>query len=64
MLEILDEGFRRHIQYMNHPEKIRQHIRSTNSLGRLNQEVRISKIVNRIFPNTQSNFRLIGAVLM
>lgn len=63
-LMILDEGFEDTIQYMNFPEKIRKHIRSTNSLERLNQEVRRRETVLRIFPNTQSAFRLVGAVLM
>ncbi|MEK4285038.1 IS256 family transposase [Ureibacillus sp. FSL K6-0165] len=63
-LKILDEGFEDTIQYMNFPEKIRPHIRSTNTLERLNQEVRRRERVIRIFPNTQSAFRLIGAVLM
>nr|WP_259545435.1 IS256 family transposase [Heyndrickxia oleronia] len=63
-LSILDEGFEDTIQYMIFPESIRCHIRSTNSLERLNQEVRIRERVIRIFPNTQSAFRLIGAVLM
>ena len=43
---------------------MRCHIRSTNSLERLNQEVRRRERVIRIFPNTQSAFRLVGAVLM
>lgn len=63
-LSILDEGFEDTIQYMIFPERIRCHIRSTNSLERLNQEVRRREKVIRIFPNTQSAFRLIGAVLM
>ena len=63
-LSILDEGFEDTIQYMIFPESIRCHIRSTNSLERLNQEVRRREKVIRIFPNTQSAFRLIGAVLM
>lgn len=63
-LSILDEGFEDTIQYMIFPESIRYHIRSTNSLERLNQEVRRRERVIRIFPNTQSAFRLIGAVLM
>lgn len=63
-LEILEDGFEDTIQYMIHPEPIRKHIRSTNSLERLNQEVRRRENVIRIFPNTQSAFRLIGAVLM
>ena len=63
-LAILDEGFEDTIQYMNFPENIRMHIRSTNSLERLNQEVLRRERVIRIFPNTQSAFRLVGAVLM
>lgn len=63
-LKILDEGFEDTIQYMEHPEDMRCHIRSTNSLERLNQEVRRREKVIRIFPNTQSAFRLVGAVLM
>lgn len=63
-LSILDEGFEDTIQYIIFPESIRYHIRSTNSLERLNQEVRRRERVIRIFPNTQSAFRLIGAVLM
>jgi putative transposase len=63
-LSILDEGFEDTIQYMNFPEGIRVHIRSTNSLERLNQEVRRRERVIRIFPNSQSAYRLVGAVLM
>jgi len=63
-LETLDEGFEDAIQYQNFPEKMHPHIRSTNSLERLNQEVRRREKVIRIFPNTQSAFRLVGAVLM
>ena len=63
-LKILDDGFEDAIQYMNHPESLHPHIRSTNSLERLNQEVRRREKVIRVFPNTQSAFRLVGAVLM
>ena len=63
-LAILEDGFEDTIQYINHPENMRLFIRSTNSLERLNQEVRRRERVIRIFPNTQSAFRLIGAVLM
>ncbi|MGG7621509.1 IS256 family transposase [Bacillus coreaensis] len=63
-LETLDEGFEDAIQYLNFPEKVHPHIQSTNSLERLNQEVRRREKVIRIFPNTQSDFRLVGAVLM
>ncbi|WHY75588.1 IS256 family transposase [Neobacillus sp. WH10] len=63
-IETLEDGFEDAIQYLNHPSKYHKYIRSTNSLERLNQEVRRREKVIRIFPNTQSAFRLIGAVLM
>ncbi|EIJ82283.1 transposase mutator type [Bacillus methanolicus PB1] len=63
-LEKLDEGFEDAIQYLSQPAKWHRLIRSTNSLERLNQEVRRRERVIRIFPNTQSAYRLIGAVLM
>jgi len=64
ILQTLDEGFDDAIQYLNEPAKFHRLIRSTNSLERLNQEVRRRERVIRIFPNTQSAFRLIGALLM
>jgi putative transposase len=63
-INTLEDGFEDAIQYLNEPTKYHQHIRSTNSLERLNQEVRRRERVIRIFPNTQSAFRLIGAVLI
>lgn len=63
-LNTLDDGFEDAIQHLNEDSKYHQFIRSTNSLERLNQEVRRRERVIRIFPNTQSAFRLIGAVLM
>jgi putative transposase len=63
-IRILEEGFEDAIQYLNEPVRFQQYIRSTNSLERLNQEVRRREQVIRIFPNTQSAFRMIGAVLM
>ncbi|TCI99967.1 IS256 family transposase [Cytobacillus praedii] len=63
-LATLDDGFEDAIQYLNFPEKLHPHLRSTNSLERLNQEVRRREKVIRVFPNSQSAFRLVGAVLM
>jgi putative transposase len=63
-VETLEDGFEDAIQYMNEPPRYHLFVRSTNSLERLNQEVRRREQVIRIFPNTQSAFRLIGAVLM
>lgn len=63
-LDILDEGFEDAIQYLNEPEAFHAKLRTTNHIERLNEEVRRRERVIRIFPNTQSAFRLIGAVLM
>lgn len=63
-IAVLEEGFEDAIQYLNEKGKYHQYIHTTNSLERLNQEVRRRERVIRIFPNTQSAFRLIGAVLM
>ncbi|WP_226530911.1 IS256 family transposase [Metabacillus niabensis] len=63
-IQTLEDGFEDAVQYLNEPVRFQQYIRSTNSLERLNQEVRRREQVIRIFPNTQSAFRLIGAVLM
>ncbi|WP_077329566.1 IS256 family transposase [Virgibacillus siamensis] len=60
----LEEGFDDAMQFLNEPIKYHQFIHSTNSLERLNEEVRRRERVIRIFPNTQSAFRLVGAVLM
>jgi putative transposase len=63
-LRTLDDGFEDAIQYMNEPYNYHKKIRTTNNLERLNSEIRRRERVIRIFPNTQSAFRLIGAVLM
>jgi putative transposase len=63
-LDLLEEGFEDTIQYLNEKHKYQLYISSTNSLERLNQEIRRRERVIRIFPNTQSAFRLIGALLM
>jgi putative transposase len=63
-IEILEDGFQDSIQYFNEPESFQKLLTSTNALERLNQEIRRREQVVRIFPNTQSAFRLIGAILM
>lgn len=60
----LDEGFEDAIQYYVEPQSTHKHIRTTNVLERINSEIRRRERVVRIFPNQQSAFRLIGAVLM
>jgi transposase-like protein len=64
VIQVLDDGFEDAIQFMNEPPAYHQKLRTTNNLERINQEVRRRERVIRIFPNTQSAFRLIGAVLM
>lgn len=63
-LEVLDDGYDDATQFYNEPVEAHVHIRSTNVLERLNGEVRRREKNIRIFPNHQSAFRLIGAVLM
>lgn len=63
-LKILDEGYEDAVQFFSEPSEAHDHIRTTNVLERLNSEVRRREEVIRIFPNHQSAFRLIGAVLM
>ncbi|MEK3888233.1 IS256 family transposase [Bacillus sp. FSL K6-3431] len=63
-IEILEDGFEDAIQFLNQPSRYHRYLASTNSLERLNQEVRRRERVIRIFPNNQSAFRLIGAILM
>ena len=63
-VEILDEGFEDAIQYMSEHHKHHVQLRTSNNIERINSEIRRREKVIRIFPNTQSAFRLIGAVLM
>lgn len=60
----LEDGFDDAIQFLNEPVQYHRFLSSTNHLERLNQEVRRRDRVIRIYPNEQSAFRLIGAVLM
>lgn len=62
-LRILDEGFEDAIQFMNEPMGYHIQLRTTNFIERMNSEIRRRERVIRIFPHTQSAFRLIGAVL-
>lgn len=63
-LDILEGGYDEATQFLNEPSRYHRYTSSTNHLERLNQEVRRREQVIRIFPNEQSAFRLIGAVLM
>ncbi len=63
-IETLDGGYEDAIQFYAEDKDTHVHIRTTNVLERLNSEVRKRERVIRIFPNVDSAFRLIGAVLM
>lgn len=63
-IKILDEGFEDATQFYSESKHYYKHLRTTNVLERLNQELRRRERVIRIFPNEQSAFRLLGAVLM
>jgi len=63
-IEKLDAGYEDATQFYAEDKDTHVHIRTTNVLERLNAEVRRRENVIRIFPNIDSAFRLIGAVLM
>ncbi|MGM8366818.1 IS256 family transposase [Virgibacillus sp. W0181] len=63
-IETLDAGYEDAIQFYAEDKDTHVHIRTTNVLERLNSEVRKRESIIRIFPNEESAFRLIGAVLM
>ncbi|WP_320061355.1 transposase [Caldibacillus thermoamylovorans] len=63
-IKILEEGFEDTIQYLVEPIERHRYIRTTNALEHLNQEIRRREQVIRIFPNTNSAFRLIGSILI
>lgn len=59
----LEEGFEDAMAVMVLPDKYRKRLRTTNMQERLNEEIRRRERVIRIFPNDDSAFRLIGALL-
>lgn len=63
-MEILDEGFDDAVAVLMLPAPYRVKTRTTNAVERLNSEIRRRERVIRIFPNRESVYRLIGALLM
>lgn len=63
-IECLESGFEDAMAVMSIPEHYRRRLRSTNAVERLNEEIRRRERVIRIFPNTESALRLLGAILM
>jgi putative transposase len=62
-LEILEKGIFDATAVLALPEKYRKRLRTSNMLERLIQEVRRREKVIRIFPNKESAWRLVGALL-
>ncbi len=61
-LEVLEDGFYDATAVLALPEKYRKRLRTTNMLERFIQEIRRREKVIRIFPNTESAYRLVGAL--
>ncbi|WP_440590401.1 transposase [Parageobacillus thermoglucosidasius] len=49
---------------MDYPDRYRRRLRTTNRAERLNEEIRRRERGIRIFPNQESVYRLVGAVLI
>lgn len=62
-VDCLEEAFDDAMAIMTLPDKYRKRLRTTNMQERLNEEVRRRERVIRIFPNDESAWRLIGALL-
>lgn len=63
-MKILDEGFLDSMSVMALPRKYRKSIRTSNFIERENAELRRREKAIRVFPNTASAIRLLGAVLI
>ncbi|MCS3753186.1 transposase-like protein [Salinibacter ruber] len=61
-LRALEDGFYDATSVLALPEKYRKRLRTTNMLERFIQEIRRREKVIRIFPNTESAYRLVGAL--
>ena len=59
----LEAGYEAATAVLVLPEKYRRRLRTTNMLERLIEEVRRRERVIRIFPNVESVWRLVGALL-
>lgn len=64
MLRLLEEHYEDVVQYYAFHEHMHTALKTTNAVERLNQEIRRRERVIRVFPNRQSAFRLLGALLM
>ncbi|MEB8132627.1 IS256 family transposase [Mammaliicoccus sciuri] len=63
-IKILDEGFEDASQFYRFPAQHHKNLRTTNSVENINMQLRKREKIVKTFPNLDSAFRLIGAVLM
>lgn len=63
-VNLLEESFEDVMAVLNLPFSLRRRLRTTNGIERLNEEIRRRERVIRIFPNEESLYRLLGALLM
>lgn len=61
---LLEESFDDIMAVLSLPFTLRRRLRTTNGIERLNEEIRRRERVIRIFPNEESLYRLLGALLM
>nr|WP_267240185.1 transposase [Anoxybacillus caldiproteolyticus] len=55
---------RRRHTILGDPDRYRRHLRTTNGVERLNKDIGRRERTIRIFPNWESVYRLVGAVLI
>ncbi len=63
-MDILDNGFEDAMTVLSLPEEVRVHLRTSNTLERINRELKRRSDVIKIFPNSASLLRLMGAVII
>ena len=62
-MDCLENGLENSIAVLSLPSRYQKRLRTTNLAERVNEEIRRRQRVIRIFPNEDSAFRLIGAML-
>lgn len=62
-MQILEDGLEHALTILTFPLRYRTRLRTTNLAERMNEEIRRRQRVVRIFPNEESAYRLIGALL-
>lgn len=63
-MKVLEAGWNDIVAIYAYPPSLRKKIRTSNAVERVNGEIKRRESVIRIFPNTASILRLMGAILM